>query len=427
MNKSAKNPIFWIPSVYFAMGLPFVSLSLVAVIMLKDLGIGEASITFCTSLLILPYTLKPIWSPLLELYRTKKFFVLITQMISGICFGLVAFCLPIPDFFAFVIAIFAVIAFSGATHDIATDGIYLTALDKQTQAKYIGWQGAFYNLAKILANGGLVWLAGKLIMYFKATHPDKAAFYAWMIIMTILGLLLVCLSIYHYFALPTGSKSVNKLSFNESLKSLWVVFKDFFTKKHILFYLLFIVFYRFTEGFALKMVPLFLKAAKNKGGLGLDNEQIGLIYGTFGTLAFIVGSILGGYFIAKFGLKKTIFTLCCIFNIPFIVYFLFALYQPDNLWTIGSGLVLEYFCYGFGFVGLTLFMMQEVATGEYQMSHYAFASGIMNLGVMLPGMISGWIYQQVGYQIFFLIALFVSIPAFFLTWFVPFTSKELKA
>lgn len=422
------NPIRWVPSVYFAMGLPFVALSLVSVIMFADLGIDEAKITFWTSLLILPYSLKPLWSPLLELYRTKKEFVVITQMLSGICFGLIAFLLPVSNFFAFVIAMMAVIAVSGATHDIATDGIYLTALDKQTQARYIGWQGAFYNLAKVLANGGMVGLAGVLMDYFKTNSPEHAATYAWMIIMGLIGALLVALSIYHWFALPLGSKSEDTPdSFRQSMQSLWQVFKDFFTKKHIWYYILFIICYRLTEGFAVKMVPLFLKDMRDIGGMGLTNQSIGLIYGTLGTLAFIVGSILGGYYIAHFGLRKVLFSLVCIFNIPFAVYFLLAHFQPECLWVIGSGLVAEYFCYGFGFVGLTLFMMQQVAPGKHSMAHYAFASGIMNLGFMIPGMISGKIYQLVGYEMFFIIALLMAIPSFLLTWFVPFSHPDKQS
>ncbi len=424
-KNSQAMPIRWVPSVYFAMGLPFVALSLVSVIMFADLGINEARITFWTSLLLLPYTLKPLWSPLLEIYRTKKEFVLVTEMLSGICFGLLAFSLPIPHFFSFAIALMAVIGFSGATHDIATDGIYLSALDKQTQAKYIGWQGAFYNLAKVLANGGLVWLAGKLMEYFQTQHPEKAAIYAWMIIMGIVSFLLVALSVYHFFVLPTGSKSADApASFRSGMKSLWKVFIAFFQKKYILYYILFIVCYRLTEGFAVKMVPLFLKASTSAGGLGLSNESIGLIYGTLGTLAFIIGSILGGYYIAHFGLRKVLFSLVCIFNVPFVVYFLLAQYQPESLWIIGSGLVAEYFCYGFGFVGLTLFMMQQVAPGDHSMAHYAFATGIMNLGFMIPGMISGWIYEQVGYKIFFLIALAVALPAFLMAWFIPFSHPD---
>lgn len=419
------NPIRWVPSVYFAMGLPFVALSLVSVIMFADLGIDKAKITFWTSLLILPYSLKPLWSPLLEIYRTKKEFVVVTQMLSGICFGLIAFLLPVSNSFAFVIAMMGVIAVSGATHDIATDGIYLTALDKQTQARYIGWQGAFYNLAKVLANGGLVGLAGVLINYFETRSPEHAATYAWMIIMGLIGALLVGLSLYHWVVLPLGSKSEDvPESFRQSMQSLWQVFKDFFTKKHIWYYILFIICYRLTEGFAVKMVPLFLKDIRDIGGMGLTNQSIGLIYGTLGTLAFIVGSILGGYYIAHFGLRKVLFSLVCIFNIPFAVYFLLAHFQPECIWIIGSGLVMEYFCYGFGFVGLTLFMMQQVAPGKHSMAHYAFASGIMNLGFMIPGMISGKIYQLVGYEVFFIIALLMAVPSFLLTYFLPFSYPD---
>lgn len=427
--KSKDNPIKWVPSVYFAMGMPFVALSLVSVIMFADLGVDAASITFWTSLIILPYSLKPIWSPLLEIWGTKKGVVVATQMLSGLCFGFIAFMLPIPNFFAFTIALMAVIAFSGATHDIATDGIYLTALDKDTQARYIGWQGAFFNLAKVLANGGMVGLAGLLMNYFKETSPEKAPMYAWMVIMGLIALLLCGLSIYHYFMLPRGAKAADApKSASEAMKSFVEVFTTFFQKKYIWIYILFIICYRLTEGFAVKMVPLFLKASAADGGLALSNESIGLIYGTLGTIAFIVGSIVGGYYIAAFGLKKVLFSLVCIFNIPFVIYYLFALMQPDNIYLIGGGLVLEYFCYGFGFVGLTLFMMQQVAPGKHTMAHYAFASGIMNLGFMIPGMISGWIYEQVGYEQFFFIALLVSIPAFILAWVVPFShpDKELE-
>ena len=420
-----KNPLKWVPSVYFAMGLPFIVLNLVAVIMFDDLGISKEQITFWTSLLTLPYTLKFLWSPLLEIYWTKRNFVVATQAISGFCFALIAFLLPVPNFFAWVIAIMGIVAFSGATHDIATDGIYLTALDKDTQARYIGWQGAFFNLAKVLANGGMVGLAGILMNHFKETNPEKAPVYAWMIIMGLIAILLCALSIYHYFVLPKGAKSADApTSAYAAMMSFVEVFKTFFQKKYIWLYILFIICYRLTEGFAVKMVPLFLKASIEGGGLALSNEAIGLIYGTLGTIAFIIGSIAGGYYIAAFGLKKVLFSLVCIFNIPFVIYYIFALLQPDNIYMIGSGLVLEYFCYGFGFVGLTLFMMQQVAPGKHTMAHYAFASGIMNLGFMIPGMISGWIYEQVGYEQFFFIALLVSIPAFILAWVVPFSHPD---
>lgn len=419
------NPLKWVPSVYFAMGLPFIALNLVAVIMFDDLGVDKATIAFWTSLLTLPYTLKFIWSPLLEIYWTKRNFVIATQAISGFGFGVIAFLLPLPHFFSFTIAMMAIIAFSGATHDIATDGIYLTALDKQTQSKYIGWQGAFYNLAKVLANGGFVWLAGYLITHFKATNPERAPFYAWMIIMGVIGVLLIVMAVYHSVVLPRTPKTTEKVdSFPQAMRSMWQVLVDFFRKAHIWIYILFILCYRLTEGLALKMVPIFLKASRESGGLALTNEEIGTLYGIFGTVAFIVGSILGGYYIARFGLRKVLLSLVAIFNVPFLIYFLFSAYQPSNLWVVGSGLVAEYLCYGFGFVGLTLFMMQQVAPGKHTMAHYAFASAIMNLGVMLPGMISGWICERTGYELFFVIALIVSVPAFILAKIVPFSHPD---
>lgn len=419
------KPITWIPTAYFAMGLPFVAVSLASVIMFADLGIDETRIAFWTSLLILPYSLKPLWSPLLELYFTKKTFAVACQLISGFCFALIAFALPLPSFFSWAIAIMAVITFSGATNDIATDGIYLTAIDRKTQAEYIGWQGAFYNLAKVLVNGGLIYLAGTLISRFKEDDPETAPMYAWMIIMGIMGAAMIILAVYHTFFLATGSTNEESPDdFKSAMTALWDVFKDFFLKRHIWLYILFIVCYRLTEGFAVKMIPLFLKAPVEAGGLGLSNESIGLIYGTLGTVAFIVGSILGGYYIARFSLKKTIFSLVCIFNLPFIVYLFFAKFQPENLMIIGSGLVTEYFCYGFGFVGLTLFMMQQVAPGKHPMAHYAFASGIMNLGFMIPGMASGYICSQMGYQAFFTFAILMSVPAFILSLRLPFSHSS---
>jgi len=430
LSTQKHSPLRWVPSVYFAMGLPFVTLNLVAVIMFNNLGVDKTEIAFWTSLLTLPYTLKFLWSPLLEVFWTKKNFVVTTQALSGFCFALIAFLLPLPDFFAYSIAIMGVIAFSGATHDIATDGIYLTALDKKTQSTYIGWQGAFYNLAKVLANGGLVWLAGVLINHFKTTQPERAPFYAWMIIMAIIGVLLISMAIYHKFTLPRGSKSAEApKNSSEALSEMLHVLTAFFKKKYIWIYIAFIVCYRLTEGFAMKMVPIFLQAPASEGGLAMTNESMGTIYGIYGTISFIVGSILGGYFIAHFGLKRVLFPLVCIFNIPFVIYFLFSLFLPTNLWIIGSGLVIEYFCYGFGFVGLTMFMMQQVAPGQHSMAHYAFASAIMNLGVMLPGMISGWICEMTGYELFFIIALIMAVPAFILAAIVPFShsDKETEA
>lgn len=430
MNQEQRkvSPVAWVPTLYFAMGMPFVVLNMVCTLMYKGLGVSDKQIAFWTSLIMLPWTLKPLWSPFLEMYKTKKFFVVLTQVLSGLLFACVAFALQLPSFFAITIGMLAVIALSGATHDIAADGVYMSTLSTEEQARWIGWQGAFYNIAKIAATGGLVYLAGTFIDSFGVTK-------AWMIIMFIIGIVMLALGCYHFFILPGGKSRQGyegtevrgyENSLRAQLKELWSVFAEFFRKKHIIYYICFIILYRFAEGFVMKIVPLFLKAPRTEQGLGLSEQEIGLCYGTFGAAAFVIGSILAGYYIAHRGLQKSLFSLALVFNIPFVAYTLLAIYQPDSLWLIGGGIVLEYFGYGFGFVGLTLFMMQQVAPGKHQMAHYAFASGIMNLGVMLPGMVSGVFSDWLGYRMFFIMVLFCTIPALLITWFVPFTYPDKK-
>ena len=430
-----RSPITWVPTAYFAMGLPFVVLNMVTVLMFKGLGVDDKLITFWTSLILLPWTLKPLWSPFLELFKTKKFFVVTTQLITGVTFGLVAFSLNLPQFFSISIALLAIIAFSGATHDIACDGVYMSELSSSEQAKYIGWQGAFYNIAKVIATGGLVYVAGIVIEHFSQGSQESAVVLAanqkaWMIIMAMLCGSMVLLGIYHIFMLPSTpqKKGENSRNARQVMRELIGVLTDFFRKSHIVYYLLFIILYRFAEGFVMKIVPLFLKADRAMGGLGLSEKEIGLYYGIYGAAAFVLGSLLAGYYISARGLKKTLFSLCCIFNLPFVVYALLATFQPESHVLIAGGIVFEYFGYGFGFVGLTLFMMQQVAPGKHPMAHYAFASGIMNLGVMLPGMMSGWVCETLGkwfdkpggYEPFFIFVLIATIPAFLMTYFVPF-------
>lgn len=431
MPKTNYNPISWVPSVYFAMGLPFVVLNMMSVLMYKGLGISDSQIALWTSIIMIPWTLKFLWSPFLELYKTKKFFVVLTECISAICFGLVAIALNLPSSFAVTISILAMVALCGATHDIVTDGIYIDELSKSDQAKYIGWQGAFYNIAKIVVSGGMVWFAGFLLDYFKEHETIllgiklSPVINSWMIVFFILSAIMILLGAYHFYALPTGKKNENKnTSSKETMRELVAIISDFFKKKHIFYYVCFIIIYRFAEGFVMKIVPLFLKAGRETGGLGLSEQQIGILYGTYGAAAFVIGSLLAGTFIAKRGLKKTLFTLCCIFNLPFIAYTLLAIYQPENMYLIGGAIIMEYFGYGFGFVGLMLFMMQQVAPGKHQMAHYAFASGIMNFGVMLPGSISGFLSDYLGYEIFFIFTLIATIPSLLITYFVPFTYKD---
>jgi PAT family beta-lactamase induction signal transducer AmpG len=414
----ATHPVLWVPTLYFAEGLPFVVIATVSVLMYKSMGISDAQIAFFTTLVTWPWTLKPLWGPLLEMFKTKKYFVVATQFIGGITFGLVALTLPVDGFFQYSLALLMILAFNSATHDIAGDGVYINSLSEKEQAQYVGWQGACYNIGKIIAQGALVYVAGQLEIRVGVLH-------AWMIVMGLFGAIMILLSIWHVRFLPIGGASAHVTSLSETMRTFWDVVKTFFQKKNIWWGITFIILYRFAEGQAIKIVPLFFRATREAGGLGLTTSEIGIVYGTFGAAAFILGSILAGYFIAKRGLKKSIFVLCCFFNLPFAAYTFLALTQPTHLIIIGAAVVLEYFGYGFGFVGLILFMMQQIAPGKYKMAHYAFATAIMYLGFMLPSMVSGYISDFLGYKHFFVWVLFATLPSFLVTWLVPFRETDL--
>ena len=410
------NPISWVSTVYFAMGLPMVMLSDVSLLLFKDLGIPDKEITFWASLLILPWSLKPFFSPVMELFGSKRQYVFISEIVSALMLGLIAASLGLEESFPLLLLLMAVMAISGSVHDIAGDGIYMEALTPTLQSKFVGWQGAFYNIAKVLAKGGLVYLVGYLTSSIGLIR-------SWQSMVLVAGALMLLLGLWHMAVLPQGEAPVTdeKRSLRETLQGVWEIFVSFFEKKHIWFYLLFIFLYRFTEGLAIKVAPLFLKAGTDLGGLGLTNKDFGLIYGTLGTVAFIGGSILAGYYIGHYGLRKVLFTLAVIFNLPFIIFFLLAVFRPASLVWPAGGIVVEQFGYGFGFVGLTLFMMQQVAPGPHRMAHYAIANSLMNLSYMIPGLVSGTISDAVWYCTFFLIAVLVSIPGLICTRVVPFS------
>ena len=416
-----KSPAVWVPTVYFAMGLPMVLLSDVSLLMFKDLGISDGQITFWASLLTLPWSLKPLFSPMMEIFGTKKQYVVVTELVSAVVLGLIFAGLGIKDFFPVTIALMALMAVSGSMHDIAGDGTYMQHLSQKQQSQYIGWQGAAYNIAKIFARGALVYLVGSL-------SKGYGVLWAWRAVFVLAGVIMLLVAIYHLVLLPGQIREPKEeqkpRSLSSAMKSFAEIFISFFGKRYIWFYLLFILLYRLTEGLAIKIAPLFLKAGVAEGGIGLTNEQFGLIYGTAGTAAFILGSILSGYFISHYGLRRVLFLVAMIFNIPFVVYFLLAYFQPEGLGWVAGGITLEYFGYGFGFVGLNLFMMQQVSPGPHQMAHYAIGTSLMNLSVMLPGMVSGFISDQVGYELFFLIALVVAIPGLICAYKVPFTYDE---
>lgn len=419
------SPIAWVPTVYFAMGLPVVMISDVFLLMFKDFGIPDREITFMASLLILPWSLKPLFSPLMEIYGTPKLYVVLTEFVSALILGVIAAAMGMEGIFGTCVALMAVMAIGGTIHDIAGDGTYMEQLDRSQQSRYMGWQGASYNIAKVLAKGGLVFMAGKLSMTYGVVN-------SWRIVFVISAAIMLAIALHHLFILPGrgmpvshgGERSGEEKSIRYAMRQFWDILSSFFRKKHILIYVIFILLYRFTEGFAIKVAPLFLKADRSVGGLGLTNAQYGLIYSTVGIVAFVMGSIISGYFIERRGLKRVLLTLILTFHIPFIVYFLLATFTPGGIGWTALGLALEQFGYGFGFVGLSLFMMQQVAPGPHRMAHYAIANSLMNLSFVLPGLVSGAVSDAFGYRTFFLIALIVAIPAIVCATRIPFTHHD---
>ena len=416
------SPLKWIPSTWFAMGIPNLVLGgSVASLMYKSLGFSDSQIAFWTGIIILPWSFKPLWGPFMELYKTKKFFVYTCQLLCALLFGLAVASLYTNAFFGLSVAVFLVLAFLGATQDIAADGLYLQELSPQQQAKYVGWQGTFYNIAKLFSNGGMVFLAGLLIPAIGNTH-------AWAIVMGVYAIVMLLLGIYNRKVLPnTAAPNAPALSASHQMEVLKDVIISFFQKKYIWYGILFIMLYRFAEGQAIKIMPLFLKADVVDGGLGLSEATLGLLTGVYGTIAFVLGSLAAGYFVANKGLnRKTLMLLCLCFNLPFATYAYLAITQTQNLWLIGGALAIEHFGYGFGFIGVIIFIMQQIAPGKYQMAHYAFGSALTYLGYTIASMISGFISDYFGYKEFFIWVLIATIPAFIVTWLVPIKKVETE-
>ena len=418
-KKSSRHPFYWIPTTWFAMGLPNLVLGgTVASLLYKSLGYSDGQIAFWTGIIVLPWSFKPLWGPFMELYKTKKFYIQVSQIACGALFALSVLSLYTATFFPLSVTLFFLIAFFGATQDMAADGIYLSELSASDQARYVGWQGTFYNVAKLFSNGGMVFLAGILI-------PVIGDRDAWAVVLAIYAIIMLALGIYNRGVLPdsTTARSVT------STREVWITLKDvmvsFFRKKHIWAGILFIVLYRFAEGQGIKIMPLFLKATRAAGGLGLSEATVGLLTGIYGTAAFVLGSLAAGYFVSNKGLTRTtLLLLCAFFNLPFAAYAYLAITQASSVWVIGTAIAVEHFGYGFGFIGIILFIMQRIAPGPYQMAHYAFGSAITYFGYTIASMMSGAISDYLGYAHFFIWVLVSTIPAFLVSWLVPLSDKS---
>ena len=415
MSKRAeeRNPWFWVPSLYLAEGLPYVVVMTVSVIMYKRLEISNTDIALYTSWLYLPWVIKPFWSPVVDLLKTKRLWIIIMQLFIGAGLAGVAFTLPTESFFQYTLAFFWLLAFSSATHDIAADGFYMLGLKQHEQAFFVGIRSTFYRIAMLAGQGLLVILAGQL------EESSGNIPHAWMITFLILAALFLLFFIYHLFILPhpKADSPREKIQIKNFFAEFSQTFVSFFKRKEIIAIILFIFFYRFAEAQLVKMASPFLLDSKDVGGLALSTTEVGIVYGTVGVAALVVGGILGGIVASLEGLKFWIWWMLIAINLPDLVYVYLAATQSSNFILINICVAVEQFGYGFGFTAFMLYLIY-ISEGEYKTAHYAIATGLMALGMMLPGMISGWIQEQVGYLNFFIWVCISTIPAFIITKFI---------
>ena len=408
MEKSASNSLNawrWIPSLYFCQGLPNVVVTSLAVVMFKNLKVSNTDIALYTSWLYLPWVIKPLWSPLVDLFGTKRRWIVFLQFILGVALATVALTVPGPDFFRYTLAVLWLLAFTSATHDIAADGFYLLALLPHQQAAFVGVRNTCFRLAIIAGKGGLVWLAGWLM----GITGDITR--SWGLIFTLLAALFLLAGFYHLRALPVLPADHRVRRDASAAADFLLVFKSFFAKPGIGIALAFLLLYRLAEALALKLAEPFLLDVRATGGLGLSNEQLGLVYGFIGVAALLAGGLLGGYLISRHGLRRMLWPMILVMHVPIVTFLLLAVTQPTGLLTISAALAVEQFGYGFGFTAYMVYMML-VAEGEHKTAHYAICTGFMALGLMLPGMAAGWIQDKLGYVDFFIWVCVATLPSF---------------
>ncbi len=419
-----RHPLSWVPTLYLAMGLPNVMVGVVAAILYKNLGVSNEDIALYTSQMYLPWVLKPLWAPLLEPFKTKRWWVISMQFLMMATLGAVAFCLPLDGFFRASLAFFWITGFASATQDIVADGVFMTTMPVREQARYAGLQGMCWNLGAVIASGLLVSLTGWL-----HNRQGLPWVQCWMLVMSGSALMMGAFGLWHLRTLPPGEPSAvagqGVASALPALRASWVTF---FQKPQIWTMLAVIFFYRFAEGFIEKFGPLFLLDPVSAGGLGLSNESMGFINGTAGTLAFIAGAFVGGFVVARWTLPRTFVLLAVVLNLPHLTYWILSQTQTQDMALIGLLVAVEKFGFGMGSVGHMLYMMQQVAPGPFKMTHYAFATGVMALTKWATGTASGWFFALSGqhYSTFFGWVLIVSVLPVLIAWWAPFPHAPLS-
>ncbi|MBQ3632357.1 MAG: MFS transporter [Prevotella sp.] len=411
--KQQRNPWSWIPTLYIAEGLPNVIVMTVAVVMYMQLGLTDTEIGLYTSWLGLPWVIKPLWSPFVDLYKTKRWWVLAMQLLLGSSLAGVAFTLNTPLWFQGTMCCFFLMAFSSATHDIAADGYYMLELDEHRQALFVGIRNTFYRIAVIFGNGVLVPVAGMLQIVYR----NQKAF-TWSLVFFGMAGLFIAIWLYHAYIMPRpAADKPHDTSVSEVVKGIGQMFSSFFHKlppRGMLFALLFLMLYRFPEALLTKMSATFLMRPGSEGGLGLSPQEFGLANGTVGLIGLLLGGIVGGWLASRDGLKRWLWPMVCAITLPDIVYVLMSFLMPSNLLLISVCLFIEQFGYGLGFTALTLYMLY-FSMGAFKTSHYAFCTAISYLGLMLPGMLSGYLKDAVGYRTFFLLVMAFCAVTFIVT------------
>ncbi|MDY0744876.1 MFS transporter [Paucibacter sp. R3-3] len=402
---TVRSPWAWVPTLYFAQGIPYVVVMTLSVIMYKNFGISNADIALYTSWLYLPWVIKPLWSPLVEMVGTKRGWTVVLQFVVGAALALVALTIPGPMVFRMTLAVLWLMAFASASHDIAADGFYMLALETHQQAAFVGVRSTFYRFANIAGQGVLVYLAGLL----QERLGDMKT--AWVIVFFVLCGLFLAAAVWHQFMLPRPAGDRRAEQGRMTPAEFLRIFKLFFAKPRILVVLGFLLLYRFPEAQLLKLATPFLLDDANAGGLALHTKDVGIAYGTVGLIALTLGGLLGGWIVSRMGLKRVLWPLIFAMHVPNAVFLAMAWFKPASLVLISAALAVEQFGYGLGFTAYMMYMIL-VSQGEHKTAHYAICTGFMALGMMLPGMWSGWLQQQLGYTAFFGWVLVATIPSF---------------
>lgn len=404
------SPWAWIPTLYFAQGLPYVAVMTISVIMYKRLGISNADLAFYTGWLSLPWVIKPLWSPFIDLIKTKRWWITTMQLLIGAGLAGIAFTVPTSYFFQLTLAVFWLLAFSSATHDIATDGFYMLGLSSHEQALFVGIRSTFYRIATIAGQGLLIMLAGRL-----ETSTQNIPF-AWSITFMVLSGVFLALWGYHKFVLPRphSDASAHQVSTSTLMHEFWATFVSFFRKEQAGIAILFMLLYRLPEAQLAKMSIPFLIDPVEQGGLGLTTEQIGWVQGTVGIIGLTLGGILGGIAVSHGGLKRWLWPMVWAISLPDIVYVYLSYVQPESLLLVNTCVFIEQFGYGFGFTAYMLYLIY-FANGEHKTAHYAICTAFMALGMMIPGMVAGWLQETMGYQHFFIWIMACTLATFGVT------------